>query len=798
MAQAVRCPIVSMFVPFDLALAASLDLNPARGNFPHKNGMARNSFLLASILACMMLPACGSTHSNSQPPPPPVVSVTIAPLSASLGPGATQQFQATVTGTYNTVVTWMAGGVLGGNSTAGTISASGLYTAPSSFPANPSVTVSAISQADASASASATVTLHNVIAVTISPAAATVGTGGAQGFTANVSGEASLSGSVTWSVNGIAGGNATLGTIVANGGSNGSSSAIYTAPVVVPSPPQISVTAASVADPSKSASATVTVTCAATNSISPSSASITLGGTQTFTASFCLPPGSSIAWDVNGIAGGNASLGTIVAAGGNPPGSTATYTAPANPPPSNPVTIHATGGGLTASAIVTVSSNISVSVTPSSATVNVGQRKSFLASVSNTSSTGVNWMVNAIANGNAAVGQVCLTGSNPCATPSGPVSGSVDYLAPSSLPVTNPVTLTATSSADSSKSATATVMIAPAQSVAVTIAPAYAFVAPSPATQRFVAHVSGTSNSGVNWSVSSGVAGQGCAGAACGTINANGVYSAPAAAPSPNSIAVTATSQADAGKSATAQIALSSGPAIETILPSSVIAGAVSGFPLSVQGVNFVAGSGSTASTILLNGLVRSTTCTSPGVCSTALTPQDVQSAGALAVQIQNPGTPGVLSNPVTLVIVPFTVSAKILALSSAAPSATGISFTVTEPTTAAAASPLSVQSIGFLTGGNNCTIGAAPLEVARPASGSETVSLCIYGSGLDPSFVFSFSGPPGGDIPVTAKSVSGIFPGTIELDLQISSATLPGLRSLFIANLNNDRAAASGMLEIQ
>jgi hypothetical protein len=175
-----------------------------------------------------------------------------------------------------------------------------------------------------------------------------------------------------------------------------------------------------------------------------------------------------------------------------------------------------------------------------------------------------------------------------------------------------------------------------------------------------------------------------------------------------------------------------------------------------------------------------------------------VQSAGALTVQIQNPGTPGALSNPVAFVIVPFTVSAKILALSSAAPSATGISFTVTEPTTAAAASPLSVQSIGFLTGGNNCTIGAAPLEVARPASGSETVSLCIYGNGLDPSFAYSFSGPPGGDIPVTAKSVAGIFPGTIELDLQISSATLPGLRSLFIANLNNDRAAASGMLEIQ
>jgi hypothetical protein len=37
-----------------------------------------------------------------------------------------------------------------------------------------------------------------------------------------------------------------------------------------------------------------------------------------------------------------------------------------------------------------------------------------------------------------------------------------------------------------------------------------------------------------------------------------------------------------------------------------------------------------------------------------------------------------------------------------------------------------------------------------------------------------------------------------IELDLQISSATLPGVRSLFITTLNNDRGVATGMLEVQ
>jgi hypothetical protein len=37
-----------------------------------------------------------------------------------------------------------------------------------------------------------------------------------------------------------------------------------------------------------------------------------------------------------------------------------------------------------------------------------------------------------------------------------------------------------------------------------------------------------------------------------------------------------------------------------------------------------------------------------------------------------------------------------------------------------------------------------------------------------------------------------------IELDLQISSTTLPGLRTLFITTLNSDRAASTGMLEVQ
>jgi hypothetical protein len=79
------------------------------------------------------------------------VSVGISPSSVTLSATQQQQFTATVSGTSNTAVTWSA--------TAGTISASGLYTAPS-VSAQTSVTVTATSSADLAKSASAAVTVN--------------------------------------------------------------------------------------------------------------------------------------------------------------------------------------------------------------------------------------------------------------------------------------------------------------------------------------------------------------------------------------------------------------------------------------------------------------------------------------------------------------------------------------------------------------------------------------------------------------------------------------------------------------
>lgn len=627
--------------------------------------------------------------------------------------------------------------------------------------------------------------------------------GGAQEFSVTVTGNGNESADVTWSVNGVAGGNATVGTIA----STSATTALYTAPATVPTPATVTVTATSVADTTKSASATATITCGTTSSISPTSASVGLGQTQTFSASFCLAAGATIAWDVNGIAGGNSAVGTISPSGAT----TAIYTAPTDLPVTNPVMIDATasavtGGASSVSASVTITSGVIVAIAPGIATLLPGQRQSFAATVTNSPDTSVTWTVNGVPNGNASVGQVCVSGTNPCVAPSGPASGAVDYLAPAATPAMNPVTLIATSHADPSKSATASITIAAPQGpVSVTISPAYAFVARSTGTAstlQFTAAVTNSTNTNVTWSVQSGAAGQGCAGAACGSISASGLYTAPTAAPSPNAIAVTATSAADPTKSATAIVAISSGPEIESLLPSSVMAGAVESFPLGVKGVNFAAGSGTGASVILLNGTPRATTCASTTACTTALNPADVQNAGTITVQMQNPGNPPPLSNPAPFVVAPFDVSVGTISLTSSLPVSTGNNIVVTEPTTAAESSPINVDFVGYLTGGNSCGVQGSPLTITRPASGTAVTSICVHGTGLDPTFTYAFSGPggaPGGnDIGVTASAISGLFSNMIELDLQITSSTQPGVRTLFITTLNNDRAVATGLLEVK
>jgi len=170
--------------------------------------------------------------------PPVAVRVAVSPTSSSLISAGSQQFTATVTNTSNTAVSWSA--------TAGTISSSGVFTAPA-VTSSTNATITATSLADTTKSAHSSVVVNpaGVVSVTVSPKSTTVSSAATQQFTATVTNTSNTG--VTWS--------ASTGTI--------SSSGVFTAPSVTSSTTAI-VTVRSIADTTKSAQATVTITSSST------------------------------------------------------------------------------------------------------------------------------------------------------------------------------------------------------------------------------------------------------------------------------------------------------------------------------------------------------------------------------------------------------------------------------------------------------------------------------------------------------------------------------------------------------
>jgi len=76
------------------------------------------------------------------------------------------------------------------------------------------------------------------------------------------------------------------------------------------------------------------------------------------------------------------------------------------------------------------------------------------------------------------------------------------------------------------------------------------------AKQQFSATVPGATNSAVNWSVG----GSGCAASACGSISADGLYTAPLGVPNPATVIVTAASVADPTKTGSAKVTIQPSP----------------------------------------------------------------------------------------------------------------------------------------------------------------------------------------------------------------------------------------------
>ncbi len=135
--------------------------------------LVRSFVFLAMISAMAGCSGGGNTGGGGGTTPPISVTVT-GPATTRLL--TTAQFSAVVSNTTNQGVTWQVNGVTGGSSTFGTISTSGLYTAPAAMPTPGSATITAISKASPTASGFATDTLWNPLPVLSSASATQQGT----------------------------------------------------------------------------------------------------------------------------------------------------------------------------------------------------------------------------------------------------------------------------------------------------------------------------------------------------------------------------------------------------------------------------------------------------------------------------------------------------------------------------------------------------------------------------------------------------------------------------------------------
>jgi hypothetical protein len=222
--------------------------------------------VIFTLLLTGALAGCGGS-GNGISGSTPTISITVAPTSATLDPGGTASFTATVMpSTANQSVTWALSGTGCTGSGCGTLSSATAnpttYTAPATAPSPNTVAITVTSVGDPTKSASAVITVTNQlpVEVAVTPAAASIVAGAAaQQFTATVSNSPSDE-SVTWSLSGTGCSGDACGTI----DSSTANPVTYTPPGTPVTPGPVLLTATSNADPTKSGTASISVLASTT------------------------------------------------------------------------------------------------------------------------------------------------------------------------------------------------------------------------------------------------------------------------------------------------------------------------------------------------------------------------------------------------------------------------------------------------------------------------------------------------------------------------------------------------------
>jgi hypothetical protein len=177
-------------------------------------------------------------------------------------------------------------------------------------------------------------------------------------------------------------------------------------------------------------------------SVSPASANVRVNAQVRFTATVTGNSNPAVTWDVSGAIGGNSTVGFIDSISG-------LYTAPSVVPSPAMVSVHATSNAVhsavgSASVTVTNSQPVSVTISPTTASVRVARTKQFTASVKNAPTTAVTWKAGGVVGGNSIVGRISSGGL---------------YTAPNAVPSPAIVSVSCVGVADPTKSASATVTV---------------------------------------------------------------------------------------------------------------------------------------------------------------------------------------------------------------------------------------------------------------------------------------------------------------------------------------------------
>jgi Big-like domain-containing protein len=229
--------------------------------------MRSNQVLLVAAISLLSL----GSYLQAQISP---LAIYLAPPSASLKAGESVTFQASVSGTSLTGVTWSLQPPIG-------TLIDGSYTAPAIISSPQAVTVIASSVVDPYKVASSIVWLAAGAGFTISPSSASLQAGQSVLFSASTAG--GLNTSVSWSLT------PSIGSV-----NNG----IYTAPATIEKAQTIFLTAVSLTDPAETPQASITLLPSQAMNVSPVQVTLQPSQAQQFTATLRGGTGS-VTWSIS-------------------------------------------------------------------------------------------------------------------------------------------------------------------------------------------------------------------------------------------------------------------------------------------------------------------------------------------------------------------------------------------------------------------------------------------------------------------------------------------------------------------